>query len=161
MKISMFRFYKTSIITALVYGMIVLIGSIILSCYYATHIFLIIGLAFALLAAVFPIKIYHRNLTHVLLEREKCIAYSLFNQKLCQVNFNEKTFYSFFDVRFLYAPPVRFIALSNTPFQCVQNTKSIFEEKFYGVYNQKRIVIIPYDAQVAPLLKLNAWCKNN
>lgn len=167
MKISMFKFYKTSIIVGLVYGSIVLIGSIIISVYYATGNILddcilpICGITLALLGGLSPALINVRQLNHVYLDHERCISYSLLRQKLCQVNYNEYVFYSFFDVRFAYAPPVKFIAISNMPFKCEQNPKSIFDKKFYGYYDRSRIVIFPYDDKVASFLNLDDWKKIN
>ena len=167
MKISMFRFYKTQIITGFVYGIVVLIGTIIISTHYATGNILddcilpICGFSLALIGGLSPVLINIRQLNRVVLKHDSCISYSIFRRKLCEVKYSERVFYSLVDVRFAYAPPVRFIALSNRPFTCEQNPKSIFGKKFYGTYDQNQIILFPYDGQVAPLLNLKDWYKMN
>ncbi len=164
MKISMFKFYKTSVISFIALATILIIASLAYTAFYTDGemdecIMMYISIPIGFAISLFPILINYRQLTHVSLDHDKCISYSLLGKKLCQINYNEYVFYSFFDVRFAYAPPVRFIALSNLPFVCNQNPKSIFEKKFYGAYDQKQIIIFPYDDQVAPLLNLDNWQK--
>lgn len=167
MKISMFKFYKSTIIFCSILGIFTIVGSIIFTIYYYSgvglddYIMLFLVIPIGIGVSLFPIIINYKQLTHVFLEHDKCISYSLLRKNLCQINFNESVFYSFFDVRFLYEPPIRFIALSNMSFKCVQDTKSIFEKKFYGTYNQKQIIIFPYDDQVVPLLNLDNWHRIN
>ena len=167
MKISMFKFYKTTIICFMTLGIFAIIGSIIFTVYYYSgvglddYIVLLWVIPMGIAVSLFPILINYKQLTHVFLNHEKCISYSLLRKKLCQINLNEPVFYSFFDVRFAYTPSVRFIALSNIPFRCEQNPKSFFEKKFYGSYDQKQIIIFPYGEQVVPLLNLDNWHKIN
>lgn len=167
MKITMFKLYKTSIICSSALGIFVIVGSIIFTIYYYSgvglddFIVLLDAIPIGIAISLFPILINYKQLTHVFLNHEKCISYSLLRKKLCQININENVFYSFFDVRFAYAPSVKFIALSNMPFKCEQNHKSILEKKFYGSYDQKQIIIFPYDDYVAPLLNLDNWHKIN
>lgn len=167
MKISMFKFYKSSFICLLSLGLCVISGSIIftISNYQGVgiddFIMLFLVVPIGIVVSLFPVLINYKQLTHISLDHEKCISYSLLGKRLCQTNYNITVFYSFFDVRFAYVPPVRFIAISNMPFKCEQNPKSVFERKFYGCYNQSRIIIFPYDDKVASFLNLDDWHKIN
>lgn len=163
MKINMFKFYKAGIICLLTLGIIEIIGSIIFTAYYYTGngiddcIILFIAFPIGLVVALFPICISYRQLTYVLLDDTKCTSYSLLRKRLCEVDFKESVFYSEFYVKFAYKPRVKFIALSNEPFVCKQNSESAFEKKFYGAYNQNKIIIFPYDEHTSPLLNLDEW----
>ncbi len=167
MKINMFKFYKISCICLLSLGLCVILGSIILTiCNYQgigidDFIMLFLAVPLGIVISLFPVLINYKQLTHISLDHEKCISYSLLGKRLCEINYHTTVFYSFFEVKFLYAPPVRFIAISNMPFKCEQNPKSIFDKKFYGCYDQSRIIIFPYDDKVALFLNLDDWQKIN
>jgi len=108
---------------------------------------------------LFSLFLYYLYLTFVYLEQDRCTAYSFWGRQLCRVDYNEQVFYSFFNVYIPHRHPVKFMALSNSTFKCKQNTKSIFEEKFYGYYDQSKIIVFPYDTNLDPLLHLDAWHK--
>ena len=160
MKINMFRFYKTGCVCFFILGLFIIIGSIIAAFQFYRNIgigdFIIVfvGVPIGVVVALFPIFLYYKQLTYVTLEKNKCTSYSLFKKKLCQVDYNIKVYYSFFDVNFLYSPTVKFVALSNMPFEC-DNRVGIIKKGFYGSYDQTKIIIIPYDNQVSSMIKLD------
>ena len=151
----MFKFYKNSFIFSLTLGIFVIVGSVIFTINYYRgvgvddFIMLFLGIPIGVLNALFPIFLNYRQLIYIVLDERKCISYTLFKKKLCQVDFDRYVYYSFFDVKFAYSPLVKFIALSNMPFICNQNSKSVFEKKFYGAYDQRKIIVFPYDNQLA------------
>lgn len=163
MSIYTFKFYKNSIICFAVIGLLVIIGSVVFIAYYHTnegvedYIMLFITIPAAVMIALFPILLNYKHLTQVQINENNCVAYSFLRRKLCTVHFNEQVFYSVFYVRFAYAPPVKFIAVSNEPFSFEHNHKHISKRSFYGAYNQKKIIVFPYDEQVAALLNPEKW----
>ena len=167
MKISMFKFYKIDIICFLTLGIFVIVGSIIFTIYYYSgngvddYIFLLLCIPLGIFIILFPICLFYRALIYVLFEDKKCTSYSLLKKKLCEVDLSNRVFYSEFYVKFLYVPPIKFIALSNEPFVCKQNPKSILERGFYGSYNQKKIIIFPYDEQIASFLSFDEFQRIN
>ena len=118
MKISMFKFYKYSIIFFISSGLFVIFGSIILTIYYYRgvgiddFIMLFLAVPTGIGTSLLPVILYYKLLTHISLDHEKCISYSLLGKQLCSTNYNTTVYYSFFDVKWTYEP-VRFIAISN------------------------------------------------
>lgn len=165
MTIPMFKFYKNSIICFAAIGLLIIIGSLVFTAYYQTgdgaddYIMLFVAVPIAVLIALFPIFLNYKHLTQVQLNENHCVSYTLCRKKLCTVDFKKPVFYSAFYVRFAYAPPVKFIAVSNVPFTVEQNCTLLSKRGFYGAYNQKRIIVFPYDEQVASLLNLEKWEK--
>ena len=164
MKINTFKLYKWNVWTSWIMGIVLMVGSVAFYIFVSerdrlAQICLCVSALVAFLISLFPVLIFHRHLTCVYLERDRCIAYSFGGHQLCQVDYNKQVFYSLFDVYGVCGPPIRFAALSNSTFKCKQNTKSIFEEKFYGYYDQSKIVVFPYDTNLDPLLHLDAWHK--
>ena len=66
----------------------------------------------------------------------------------------------FFDVRFTYSAPMKFVALSNEPFSCVSRN-GVFKAGFYGAYDPKKIIVFPYDNKTAPWLAVDCWQLND
>lgn len=134
MKISLLKYYKTSIISLSALGIFAIVLSFIFTFFDGSnlddYIMLFVTVPVGIAVSLFPILINYKQLTCVVLSHEKCISYSLLRKKLCQINFDEHVFYSFFDVRFSYKPVVRFIALSNMPFNCEQNNNISFKRSF-------------------------------
>ena len=174
MKISMFKFYKARCIFFLIMGAALIAGAIAFTIYFYSgagiiedFLLLILAVPMAPIIALLPFFMSYGQMTHVILDEGKCVSYSLLNKKLCRVRYDKDVFYSFFYVKFLYEPEVRFIALSNSPFQCRQTLAEItditgaLKKKFYGTYNQRKIIVFPYDETVAPLLHLDDWHMNN
>lgn len=163
MKIGLLKYYKSNFICFLMLGVCIIVGAIIFTFYYYQgeglddFIMLFLAVPIGIVISLFPILISYKQLNFVYLENDMCVSYSLLKKKLCQVNYNERVFYSFFDVKFAYAPVVKFIALSNTPFLCKQNPESFLEKKFYGTYDNTRIIVFPYDKQVAQRLNIDDW----
>ena len=162
MKINMFQFYKRTTICFFVLAIIVLSGSVLLVFAFWTgckedFIILISGTLISTICFCFPILLNYRQLTRVLLDTEKCTSYSFLGKILCEIQLDKNVLYSIFFVRFAYAPAVKFIAISNEPFVCEQLQKNFLEKTFYGTYNQKKIIIFPYDEKVIPYLNLDKW----
>lgn len=162
MTIHMYKFYKNSIICFATISLLIIIGALIFTAYYQTgdsadFIMLFAAVPIAVLIALFPIFLNYKHLTQIRLYENTCIAYSFLRKKLCTVDFEKQVYYSVFYVRFAYAPQVEFIAVSNAPFTVEQNGNTFSKRGFYGAYNQKRIIVFPYDAQVASLLHLEKW----
>lgn len=163
MTIHMLKFYKNSIICFAAIGLLIIIGALIFTAYYQTgegvddYIMLFVAVPIAVLIALFPIFLNYKHLTQVQLNENHCVSYTLCRKKLCTVDFKKPVFYSVFYVRFAYAPPVRFIAVSNAPFAVAQNCNSLSKRGFYGAYNRKEIIVFPYDEQVASQLHLEKW----
>ncbi len=152
MKIRTFNYYKTTITVFLALGVLLNIFAFIMAVDIDEYIFFYYSIPISLVIAFFPIIIDYKHIISVHLDHEKAISYSLLNKKLCQVNFKDTVFYSFFDVKFLYATSVKFIAVSNEPFLCDENCKSSFKRGFYGSYDQKSIIVFPYNTDY-PLLR--------
>ena len=163
MIIHMSKFYKTSIICFIVIGLLIIISALVFTVYYhngeglSDYIMLFVTVPIALLTILFPILLNYKHLTQVHLNENTCIAYSFLRKKLCTVNLKKQVFYSVFYVRFAYAPQVKFIAVSNAPFTVEQNCNCISKRGFYGAYNKKKIIVFPYNEQVASLLYLEKW----
>lgn len=163
MTIHMLKFYKNSIICFTAIGLLIIIGTLIFTAYYQTgygaddYIMLFVAVPIAIMIALFPIFLNYKHLTQVQLNENHCVSYSLCRKKLCTVDFKKPVFYSVFYVRFAYAPPVNFIAVSNGPFAVEQNCNSPSKRGFYGAYNQKKIIVFPYNEQVKSQLHLEKW----
>ena len=144
MKIRTFNYYKTTITVFIALGVLLNISSLVMAIEIDEYKIFYYSIPISLVIAFFPIIIDYKHIISIYLDHEKAISYSLLNKKLCQVNFKDTVFYSIFDVKFLYATSVRFIAVSNEPFLCDENCKSVFKRGFYGSYDQKSIIIFPY-----------------
>lgn len=135
-------------------GFIVIIGSTAFSFYFQTgYIVNLLGLSVGALCSIFPILLNYRQLTHVVLKNDECISYSFLHKKLCVINLKEDVYYSLFYVRFSYAPKIQFIALSNESFSIAQSSKNLMSKSFYGEYNQKKIIILPYDEHIFQMIQ--------
>ncbi len=143
MKISMFKlFYNYDIIIAWILSLLIIIGGIIFTvCFFQgksildDFLVLFITVPLGLMFSVFPIVINYRQLTTVLLEKEKCTSYSFFNKKLCRVDYDKNVFYALFEVNFPRAMPIRFIAISNENFECDKSfgiNRNGYKNEFYG-----------------------------
>lgn len=163
MRISMFRFYKISIVLFVILGFSIIIGSAIFTAYYSigdsidNYVMLILGVPVGLIIAVFPLSIYHRQLTRISIDDCRCVSYSILQKKLCSVSFDQTVYYSIFYVTFLYAKQVRFIALSNEPFTCELHHTNLNRKSFFGTYDTSKIVVLPYDETTIPLLRVYEW----
>lgn len=164
MRISMFKFYKTSCLVFAILGMLVIAGSIIFTALYYggtgfdDFIMLLIGIPLGAFIAAFPIIMNYRQLTSVILEETMYTSYTLFKKKLCQVDFNKEVYSCFFDVRFPYCLPVKFIAISNVPFSLSKNAESNDLNRFLGTYDQSRIIILPEDRLTVMKLRTGDGC---
>ncbi len=156
MKIRLSPLYRCQFALFTAFGLLIILGVIVFTVFYGfgtgfeKAMMLFLGILSGLALIGFPFCLNHRQLSHVCLEETGCSAYSLLNQRLCQVEFQKPVFYAFFDVRFPYAAPVRFIALSNHAFFCDH-------KRFYGTYDRKNIIIFPCDAKTAAQLRLDDW----
>ncbi len=163
MKISLFKFYRNCFIIFWTAAILVIVSSIITTICFGVETkegFLILfwGFSLGMICIVFPVLLNYRQLTYVIFEKHICSAYSFTHKKLCSIELNQNVFYAEFFVRFALTPQVKFIALSNEPFICSQS-QSYFGKKFYGSYNQTKILIFPYDEQVIPYLRFECWNK--
>ena len=164
MKITTSKIDKGSTLVICIIGIVVMIGSAAFYIFASerdkiTRICVYAAIFIMFVFTLFSLFLYYLYLTFVYLEQDRCTAYSFWGRQLCRVDYNEQVFYSFFNVYIPHRHPVKFMALSNSTFKCKQNTKSIFEEKFYGYYEQSKIIVFPYDTNLDPLLHLDAWHK--
>ena len=166
MRIRMFKFYRTSCTVFAILGILVIAGSLIFTVHYYCgtgiddFIMLIICIPLGAFITTFPIILNYRHLTSVILKENKYTSYTLFRKKLCQVDCNEEVYSCYFNVCFLFSPPVKFIAISNAPFSCAKDVKSNDSNRFFGTYDQTRIIIFPFDETIAnkqPNHQLHRW----
>ena len=168
MEINLFKSYRHNVIFFLVLGLLIIIGSIIFTVYYYEgigfddYIMLLLGVPIGLIPIIFPFCICSKRFfTQVVLEENKCTSYSFFKKELCVVNFNKKVYFTFFNILSRSYNPrpygVKFIAVSNEPFVCNQNTLNIFKGIFQGTYDYKKIIIFPYYSETIKLLKHENW----
>lgn len=158
MKINTLKFYKVSFVCFFILGLIVIISSIIFTIDHCVGagvddlIMLFIGIPAGLAIVIFPWIINYKQLIYVVFDKTTCTSYSLFKKKLCQIDFEKPIYYFIFNVTFSYAPSVKFVSISNMPFICEPKAKSIVKKKFYGNYDTKKIIIFPYDDNIAKRL---------
>lgn len=165
MRISNAKQYHGDIVVFAILGIIIAVGSIVLTAYYYTgagaddYFLLFIAVPCSILCFLFPIILNYRQLTYVLLDNTKCTSYTLLHKKLCTVDLQNTVYYTLFDVWFPYRPKVKYIALSNDTFECDHNNKKIdlYKRKFYGKYNRKSIVIFPYDERTVSFLNFDDY----
>ena len=81
----------------------------------------------------------------------------MFGKKLYQVEYYKPVYYNFFDVHFARMSPVKFVALSNVPFSCMQTRSALAQKSFYGTYDRTQVAILPYDDDIATNLHVNSW----
>ena len=166
MKIHLIKLYKTTILFFLVSGTAVIIGTVILTVVSGQvnepggRIMLILSISMGIALICFPFLLFGKNLSSVALSDENCISCSFLGKFLCPVDYSRPVFYSFFDVRFTYSAPMKFIALSNEPFSCVSRN-GVFKAGFYGAYDPKKIIVFPYDNKTAPWLAVDCWQLND
>lgn len=157
--INMWKIYLNGIVCFLTLGAVAIVGSVVYTVYTYTGggaddlILLFIGVPMGVLIAVFPFLVNYRNMTRILISDERCVAYSLLGKKICEVDLNEKIYQARFYVRFQFQPERKFVAVSNEPFVCERRQKSLFEKKFYGTYDRKKVIVFPYDEKAASLLR--------
>lgn len=159
-KINMIKFYKTSITVFGVISLIIIAASVAFAILFQTSgaegvLMLLFGIFAGIMCLLFPILLNGRQLTRVLLSADKAEAYSFLGRKLCSVDFGKEVFSAPFDVRFPYAPPVKFIAVSNETFADPKQSK-----RFYGTYDRKKIIIFPYDEQTAQFINTESRNKS-
>ena len=165
MKIHLIKLYKTTILFFLVSGTAVIIGTVILAVVSGQvnepggWIMLILSISMGIALICFPFLLFGKNLSSVALSDENCISCSFLGKFLCTVDYSRPVFYSFFDVRFTYSAPMKFIALSNEPFSCVSRN-GMFKAGFYGTYDPTKIIVFPYDNKTAPWLTVDCWQLN-
>lgn len=162
MKVSMFKFYKTNIFTFAVLGGAVILVAWKFAVFYvednSESLFIrCISVLFGVLIFLFPFLLYHKQLTHAVLTQGNCTTYSMFGKKLYQVEYDKPVYYTFFDVHFARMSPVKFVALSNVPFSCMQTRSALAQKSFYGTYDRTQVAILPYDDDIATNLHVNSW----
>ncbi len=159
MKIKMWKLYFSDIICFSVLGICMIIGTVVYTALHYTgegaddFFMIFIGVPMGVLIAAFPFVLNYRNMTRILIADGRCAAYSLLEKKICEVDLNEKIYQARFYVRFRFQPERKFVAVSNEPFVCERRQKSIFEKKFYGTYDRKKVIVFPYDQKAASLLR--------
>ena len=159
MKINMWKIYLNGIVCFLTLGAVVIIGSVVYTVYHYTGggaddlILLFIGVPMGILIVAFPFLVNYRNITRILISDDRYVAYSLLGKKICEVDLNEKIYQARFYVRFRFQTERKFVAVSNEPFVCERRRKSLFEKKFYGTYDRKKVIVFPYDEKAASLLR--------
>lgn len=85
---------------------------------------------------------------------------ALSSENFCALSITRGRYFTlFFDVRFTYSAPMKFIALSNEPFSCVSRN-GMFKAGFYGAYDPTKIIVFPYDNKTAPWLTVDCWQLN-
>lgn len=160
-KIKMWKFYLADIICFLTLGVVVIIGSVVFTAYYYSGagtddlIMLFIGVPTGVLIAVFPFVSNYRNMLYIQIDDDKCTSYSLNGKKVCEVDFHEKVYRSYFYVRFQFIPQLKFIAIANEAFVCEQPQQSIFKRKLYGKYPREKVIVFPCEAVRAKKLNWN------
>lgn len=152
MKISMIKFYKSTLIVFGVISLIIIAAAVAFALLFRTGgregvIMMLLGVFAGIMCMLFPIVLNGRQLTRVRLSDDEAVSYSLFGKELCSVDFSKNVFSTPFDVRFSYAPPTKFIAVSNESFADPKQSK-----RFYGTYDRKKIIIFPYDEQAAQFI---------
>lgn len=160
MKINMIRFYKTAIIVFGIISLIIIMVSVVFAILFQTGgaegvLMLLLGIFAGIMCLLFPILLNGRQLTRVQLSADSAEAYSFLGRKLCSVDFSKEVFSAPFDVRFPYAPPVKFIAVSNEPFADPKQSK-----RFYGTYDREKIIVFPYDEQTAQFVNTESRNKS-
>ncbi len=101
-----------------------------------------------------------RFLTYAVVERHQIHSYSLFSKKLCTINTAAPVYYALFSSPQGAFGIGRFIVISNAPF-VYQATYGRAKVRFIQHYNMAKQIVLPFNDQVAPLLNLDAWHKNN
>lgn len=167
MKINNFRIYKTDIVVFMAFGLFAIIGSVILTVrFYAGEgigdfIILFLTVTLGIVIALLPIIMNYRQLTQVHLTQNGCVSYSFLRKQLCHVDFSKKVFYSVFYVRIAYTPKIKFVAVSNEPFECERESEHINKRSFYRKYDQKKIIVFLYDDQLSGFLNTEKWQQVN
>ena len=163
MKINMTKFYKATICTFLFLGVLIILWPLVFVIIYIDEKLeagVVLGASFVVGVAIasFPFLLNYRQLFYVYVGENGSTSYTLLGRKLCQVDYNQDVFYIFFNVKFLYACPVKFIAISNTPITYKENQTS-YLKRFYGSYNRKQVIVLPYYNRVKQFLNLDDWFK--
>lgn len=121
---------------------------------------LILSISMGIVLICFPFLLFWKNMSSVTLSYENCISYSFLGKFLCTVDYSRPVYCSFFDVRFTYSAPMKFVALSNEPFSGVSKN-GMFKVGFYGAYDPTKIIVFPYDNKTAAWLTIDCWQLNN
>ena len=99
----------------------------------------------------------NRLLAYSILEQNKVSAYTFFNKPMCEVSTTKPVFYSIFLSPQGTFVTTKMIAISNEPFECRQNITKMNEKKFIMIYDQSKVIVLPYEEQVNSLLQLEQW----
>lgn len=146
MKIHMYTLYKIPLIFFAISAVLIITGFLTLAIIVEAWFLLIFGVILGIFMLCLPIVVSYRQLTTIEINFENCSSYSLIKKHLCTVDFFKKVYCSFFYVTFTYSAPLKFVAISNQPFNCDYR-------RFYRTYNLKKIIIFPYSEQAFDLIK--------
>ncbi|MBQ6539806.1 MAG: hypothetical protein IJL71_02110 [Oscillospiraceae bacterium] len=162
MRISEFKFYKTSIMFFAFIGCFVAVGSFIFGIYYKlenSEFFAVclFGFICGVLICLFPIILAYKHLGYVIENDGVLKSYSLLNKELCTVDLQRSVYYALFPVKFMYSPTLKYIALSNEFFEFRQKSNPSLDKGFYGSYNSKKIIVFSVSDQTEALLEFAKW----
>lgn len=100
---------------------------------------LMLSISMGIALICFPFLLFWKNMSSVTLSYENCVSCSVLGKLLCTVDYSRPVFYSFFDVRFTYSTPMKFVALSNEPFSCVSRN-GVFKAGFMARMTRRRLL---------------------
>ena len=111
------------------------------------------------LAALLLLIMTRRFLTYVKINRDKMESF-IFRKSLCKVDCREKVYYAIFDGRESLYSTVKYIAVSNEPFEYYDVPRFQFfkaKKPFLSTYDIKKVIVVPYHKETIPVLPIEEW----